>query len=146
MIAKQVAALLCSAVLGVMALPQLLPGEQGPDAVFCDSRWEHIGHELKQYFIDPVGECTEWARQSIRLPFHDCFPDGGCDGSIILTDECTTRQENQQMIPMCQVLLRVSRQYNVGAADLINFAACEWLRLAASFPSYLLPSLLTRLS
>lgn len=68
------------------------------------------------------------------MPFHDCFPDGGCDGSIILTDECTMRIENRQIIPMCDVLGRMAQRYGVGAADLINFAACEW-SLPLTFPN-----------
>lgn len=137
MIPKQVAALLLCSALGAMAIPQ--PGQQpppstdtessssAPDAPICDSKWELIGRELKAHFIDSHGLCTDFARQCIRIPFHDCFPDGGCDGSLILSDECTTRKENRQMIPMCDVLGKIHREYNVGAADLINFAGCECL-------------------
>lgn len=127
MIPKQIAVLLCSA-LGVTATPQRgYPGPypSPPSSPTCDSKWKYIGQDLKGHFIDHQGLCTGFARQCIRLPFHDCFPDGGCDGSIILSDECTTRRENAQIIPMCGVLGKIAQQYNVGAADLINFAACK---------------------
>lgn len=134
MIPKQVAALLCGA-LGAVAIPQSgqqppsSPGGESPslapDAAFCDRKWELIGRELKAHFIDEYGLCTDYARQCIRIPFHDCFPDGGCDGSLILSDECFTRRENEQIIPMCDVLGKIHREYNVGAADLVNFAGCE---------------------
>lgn len=92
----------------------------------CPHVWREIGEELKYWFIDEDGYCSDLAAQAVRLPFHDCFPGGGCDGSIILTDECTTRTENQQLIPVCGVLYKMSLDYSVGAADLINFAACEY--------------------
>lgn len=91
----------------------------------CSKKWYGIGKELKYWFIDEECRCTDLAAQAVRLPFHDCFPGGGCDGSIILTDECTTRAENQQMIPICQILYEISVEWQVGAADLINFAGCE---------------------
>ncbi|CAN8101196.1 unnamed protein product [Discula destructiva] len=89
----------------------------------CSDAWFGIGQELQDWFIDDEGLCTDLAAQAVRLPFHDCFPDGGCDGSIILSDECTTRSENRQMIPICGVLYKISVEWRVGAADLINFAA-----------------------
>lgn len=91
----------------------------------CPDVWSDIGEELKYWFVDDDGLCSDLAAQAVRLPFHDCFPGGGCDGSIILTDECTTRPENTQMIPICGVLYKMTLDYRVGAADLINFAACE---------------------
>lgn len=93
----------------------------------CPDKWRHIAKELKYWFIGEDGRCTSLAAQAVRMPFHDCFPSGGCDGSIILTDECTTRIENEQVIPICGVLYRISVEWEVGAADLINFAACESL-------------------
>ncbi|KAF3764259.1 heme peroxidase [Cryphonectria parasitica EP155] len=97
----------------------------------CEEVWKYIAKELKHYFIDDHGECTQLAAQAVRLPLHDCFPDGGCDGSIILTDECS-RPENWQMLSICGVLYKMYKDYRVGAADLINFAgsiankACPW--------------------
>lgn len=104
-------------------LPSPPDGENGE----CSVVWYSIGQELIKYFITEDGICAPLARQAIRLPFHDCFPDGGCDGSIILTDECTARRDNFQMIPLCGVLYQIFLDYRVGAADLINFAAGERL-------------------
>lgn len=120
------------AVCGLMVAQTLADPQWGPpyDPPYpptpkCSNKWTYIGRELKEHFIDNRGLCTEFARQSIRMPFHDCFPGpGGCDGSIVLTDECTSRQENQQLIPMCGILSKISQAYDVGVADLINFAAC----------------------
>lgn len=99
----------------------------------CPDVWRDIAEELKYWFIDDEGLCSDLAAQAVRLPFHDCFPSGGCDGSIILTNECTTRVENSQMIPICGVLYKMTLDYGVGAADLINFAACEFDRMQTAF-------------
>ncbi|PSR97237.1 heme peroxidase [Coniella lustricola] len=88
-----------------------------------DSVWPGIGEYLREQFTDDHGGCTQLAAQAVRLPFHDCFPDGGCDGSILLTDECTSRAENQQMVPLCRMLYGIHHDSHIGAADLINFAA-----------------------
>lgn len=147
MVPKQLALLLCTA-LGAIAAPSAqsdgaleVPQEPQESALpthplqdqlhyqeegDCDGRWMKIGKLLLSHFVKENGECTESARQCIRLPFHDCFPDGGCDGSILLTDECSSRRENAQLIPMCEVLSTLARQYHVGAADLINFAGCKY--------------------
>lgn len=95
----------------------------------CPGVWRDIAEELKYWFIDDEGLCSDLAAQAVRLPFHDCFPSGGCDGSIILSNECTTRVENSQLVPICGVLYKMTLDYGVGAADLINFAACEFDRI-----------------
>lgn len=102
----------------------------------CPDVWKTIGEELKYWFIDEEGLCSDLAAQAIRLPFHDCFPSGGCDGSIILTNECTTRLENSPLVPICGILYKMTLDYGVGAADLINFAACKLgLKQTAKHPA-----------
>lgn len=92
----------------------------------CPDVWNYIARELKYQFIDKGGYCTNYARQAIRLPFHDCFPGGGCDGSIVLTDECFTRVENERLIPICSKLADITFRYKVSVADLINLAGGEY--------------------
>lgn len=104
----------------------------------CPDVWRIIAEELKYWFIDEEGLCSDLAAQAVRLPFHDCFPSGGCDGSIILTDECTTRVENSQLIPICGVLYKMTLDYGVGAADLINFAGCEFVLIQTAHGQWLI--------
>lgn len=105
---------------GVIAAPE------ARDEAQCPEVWNYIAKELKYEFIDKYGFCTNYARQAIRLPFHDCFPGGGCDGSIVLTDECFTRFENERLIPICSKLADVALRYKVSVADLINLAGGEY--------------------
>lgn len=67
----------------------------------CPSVWAEVATDLNGLFAGTDG-CTDDARAAIRLPFHDCFP-GACDGSIILSDECTARGENSQLTGICSV-------------------------------------------
>lgn len=84
----------------------------------CPSVWSDVAGKLEDIF----GGCNSYARQAIRLPFHDCFA-GACDGSIILSDECTARSENARLVPICGTLGNIANQYQVGVADLIQVAA-----------------------
>lgn len=119
------ALLACSTLVSAIRLRGDPYGHSPDSWPRCPHVWREIGEELKYWFIDNEGLCSDLAAQAVRLPFHDCFPGGGCDGSIILTDECTTRIENAQIIPICGVLYKMYLDFGVGAADLINFAACE---------------------
>lgn len=96
------------------------------DRPVCPEVWNYIAKELKYEFIDKNGFCNNYARQSIRLPFHDCFPQGGCDGSIVLTDECFNRFDNENLIPICAKLRDVANRYKVGVADLVNLAGGKY--------------------
>lgn len=118
--------LACSATVSALRLRQNSDVTTQANWPRCPDVWRTIAEELKYWFIDDEGLCSDLAAQAVRLPFHDCFPSGGCDGSIILTDECTTRVENSQLIPICGVLYKMTLDYGVGAADLINFAAGEF--------------------
>ncbi|KAI5866735.1 putative class II peroxidase [Durotheca rogersii] len=91
-------------------------------AAVCPSVWGDVAEDLKSSFVDGDGKCNDNARGAIRLSFHDCFP-GSCDGSIILTDECTARIENSQLVNICSIVGDKANQFNVGVADLIQFAA-----------------------
>lgn len=108
---------------GVIGAPE---AEAASQSATCPEVWNYIAKELKYHFIDDYGYCTDYARQSIRLPFHDCFPGGGCDGSIVLTEECFNRFDNERLIPICAKLRDVANRYKVGVADLINLAGGEY--------------------
>ncbi|KAI2618733.1 class II peroxidase [Hypoxylon sp. NC1633] len=88
----------------------------------CPAVWTDVATDLKTSFVGSDGTCTDDARAAIRLSFHDCYP-GSCDGSIILASECTDRAENAQMVDICSTLSDKATQFDVGVADLIQFAA-----------------------
>lgn len=88
------------------------------------SVWTDVAADLVSQF-QTDGVCNDVARQAIRLPFHDCFPEA-CDGSIILSDECS-RTENQQMAPVCSSMSGMVTQYNISAADLVALGAGEYM-------------------
>ena len=90
----------------------------------CPAVWTDVAADLKATFVGDDGLCTDDARAAIRLSFHDCFP-GSCDGSVILANECIDRPENTQMIDICGTLDTKATEFDVGTADLIQFAAGE---------------------
>jgi hypothetical protein len=83
----------------------------------CPSVWSDVSKELQTTFAG----CGRDAHGAIRAPFHDCI-NNGCDGSLILTDECS-RAENAGLSDICGKLKGWSTKYNVTAADIIQFAA-----------------------
>lgn len=85
----------------------------------CPAVWNDVASELKGWFLDGEG-CSDDARAAIRLAFHDCFA-GGCDGSIILAKEYT-REENAGLESFSVKLAPLAEQYDVGTADLVQFA------------------------
>ncbi|KAH8668664.1 heme peroxidase [Xylariales sp. PMI_506] len=96
----------------------------------CPSVWTEVAADLKTIFLDQNGHPTDDARAAVRTTFHDCWP-GSCDGSLILANECETRVENQQMVPICGTLRTIAAQYSVGVADLIQLATA--LGVAVSY-------------
>ncbi|KAF1950119.1 heme peroxidase [Byssothecium circinans] len=94
--------------------------------------WASIAADLQSSMMSQ-GTCTNLARQTVRLSFHDCFP-GSCDGSIILANECTTRVENNRMVEICDTLGAAAPSYNVTTADLIQFAAAIGIASCSSGP------------
>lgn len=73
----------------------------------------------------------------LSCPDHTSF-NNGCDGSLILANECSN-SENAGISQLCGNLGNVASQFQVGYADLIQFAA------GRSPMSSLLPSLTKRL-
>ncbi|CAO2653303.1 Nn.00g027140.m01.CDS01 [Neocucurbitaria sp. VM-36] len=83
----------------------------------CPSVWSDIAKELQSDFTG----CGADAHGAIRAPFHDCI-NNGCDGSLILTDECS-HAENAGLSGICSKLKDWATKYDVSAADIIQFAA-----------------------
>jgi hypothetical protein len=83
----------------------------------CPSVWSDIASELQSDFAG----CGRDAHSAIRAPFHDCI-NNGCDGSLILSDECS-RPENAGLSGICTKLADWATKYDVSSADIIQFAA-----------------------
>ncbi|KAF2398264.1 heme peroxidase, partial [Trichodelitschia bisporula] len=86
----------------------------------CPPVWSSISHELTTLFVSG-GQCTDLARGAIRAVFHDCFPQGGCDGSLSLPEELA-RPPNAALIGPVNTLKALANKYGVSVADMIAFA------------------------
>jgi hypothetical protein len=89
----------------------------------CPPVWGQISKDLSRMFISG-GQCNDDARASIRASFHDCFPEGGCDGSLALPEELS-RRENAIMTPTVTKLANLAQKRGVSTADMIAFAGCK---------------------
>ncbi|RYP41914.1 hypothetical protein DL767_000651 [Monosporascus sp. MG133] len=106
---------LCMALVAYLALARA-------QTATCPTVWTEVAGDLVTTFVGTDGACTDDARAAIRLAFHDCFP-GACDGSIILANECIDRRENTQLVNICSKLGEKAASFDVGTADMIQFAA-----------------------
>jgi hypothetical protein len=94
--------------------------------------WKYVADDMAAVFHDAAtGECTELARQAVRLGFHDAGTwsktagGGGADGSIILAMEWL-RAENfglEGIAPVMQGWYDKWHPHGVGMADLVQMAA-----------------------
>lgn len=112
-----------------------VPGSLGTAKCKADTCcvWAHVSLQLTNLFRGQSGRCNKYARAAIRLGFHDAGPwkdgldFGGADGSIILAKEEISRPDNKGLQDIVRVLGDLHRQtfkqYGVGVADLIQFAA-----------------------
>lgn len=82
----------------------------------CPAVWTDVAASFEKQLTS----CGKFAHTLIRLAFHDC--NSGCDGSIILTGECSSTQ-NRGLNDTCNTLRSMRTQFNVGAADIIQFGA-----------------------
>ena len=95
----------------------------------CPQVWTQISGVLTKEFLNTTnGQCNDMARASIRAAFYDCASwnitsKGGCDGSLFLAQEYN-RFENNGLQNISIYLGNLAKQYNVGVADMIQFAAC----------------------
>ena len=87
----------------------------------CPEVWNIISVELTTVFLSN-NTCNADARAAIRAAFHDCFPDGSCNGSIFLAGELS-RFENEGIAPIVWMLGSLADRHQVGVADMIQFAA-----------------------
>ncbi|TID27727.1 hypothetical protein E2P81_ATG00484 [Venturia nashicola] len=94
--------------------------------------WDYVTSDLVAIFKDCDGQCTEAARQSIRLGFHDAGAwslasgFGGADGSMLISGNEKDRVENnglQEIIATLQTMWGKYKGNGVGAADLMQHAA-----------------------
>lgn len=83
-------------------------------------------------FVDSTGQCTQAARASIRLGFHDAGAwsttagFGGADGSMLISPDEINRPENaglQDIVNTGRYLLQKYQPYGIGAADLVQWMA-----------------------
>lgn len=89
----------------------------------CPAIWKTITTDLSAIFVSGL-VCTDDARAAIRAVFHDCFPQGGCDGSLSIASELA-RPENTPMTSYVNKAKALAVKRGVGVADLLMFAGCK---------------------
>ncbi|KAH8603143.1 heme peroxidase [Bisporella sp. PMI_857] len=99
----------------------------------CPAVWTNVVADLRTMFLDTTTkQCNDDARAAIRAAFHDCGTwdksqgaTGGCDGSLILANEASTRAENNGLQDISAKLLNLQKtKYpSVTVADLIQVAS-----------------------
>lgn len=105
--------------------------------------WSFISTTMTAYFTGlisanglPTMNCNDAARAAIRLAFHDAGTwsstlasqgkdYGGADGSIVLAPSEIIRTDNNGLAAIAKQMLAWQKQYGVGMADLIQFAAAH---------------------
>lgn len=87
-----------------------------------------VSAELTSLFKEANGNCNDLARAAVRLGFHDAgswsqsSTHGGADGSLIMNFGEENRPENNGLQNIRNVLRTVQAKYNVGYADLVQYA------------------------
>ncbi|KAF3042552.1 hypothetical protein E8E11_006064 [Didymella keratinophila] len=93
--------------------------------------WKWISYEMTAKFNGTSGRCNKFARQAVRLGFHDAgvwsntSSYGGADGSILLSDEISRADNNglSAIAAQMQTWYKKYSPYGVGMADLIQMGA-----------------------
>jgi hypothetical protein len=130
--------MLLNALLAVAALAASAQAFEIPtffqrrQAAACPQVWYDISGELNGIFLSD-GQCNDAARAAIRGVFHDCFPQGGCDGSLAIADEIA-RPANTPMATTVNALKVLAAKYNVGVADMLMFAGSHAVATCPSGP------------
>jgi len=98
-----------------------------PQGGNCPAVWQTIGQDLVPMMLD-TNMCNDFARGAIRAAFHDCGTwdkaqgdTGGCDGSLFLAQEYTN-EENRGLADTVPRIGALAQKYNVGVADMFQFA------------------------
>ncbi len=87
-----------------------------------------VSAELTKLFLEPDGQCNDNARGAVRFAFHDAAAwdktqdHGGADGSLMMDFGEIDRAENNGLQNIRNVLRGVQSKYNVGYADLAQYA------------------------
>ncbi|KAH6637701.1 ligninase LG6 precursor [Boeremia exigua] len=90
--------------------------------------WYDVSKELTSLFLQADGQCNDNARAAVRFGFHDAgswdknAPNGGADGSLLMNFGEEGRPENNGLQTIRGVLQNVQKKYNVGYADLVQYA------------------------
>ncbi|KAF2824165.1 heme peroxidase [Ophiobolus disseminans] len=93
--------------------------------------WKWLSYEMTAKFNGTSGRCTKFARQAVRLGFHDAgvwsktSGYGGADGSILLSNEMTRTDNNglQNIADQTKNWYNKYNQYGMSMADIIQFGA-----------------------
>jgi len=111
----------------------------GPRAA-CPAVWTKVAAELKPLFKGSDGLCTDNARAAIRAAFHDCgswqpgVPNTGCTGSLFLAPVERTLLPNKGLATIIPILGALAQKYNVGVADMFQFAGASAVHLCPLGP------------
>jgi catalase (peroxidase I) len=93
--------------------------------------WKWLAYEMTAKFNGTSGRCSKFARQAVRLGFHDAgvwsksSGYGGADGSILLSDEMS-RSDNNGLAAIADQTKKWYNKYNqygMSMADIIQFGA-----------------------
>ncbi|KAK3303647.1 heme peroxidase [Chaetomium strumarium] len=109
------------------------PGQLGSSKCRNDTCcvWKYVADTMASAFKDSSGQCTELARQAIRMGFHDAGTwsksegGGGANGAIVLAGDWT-RSENrglEDIAVQMSVWYAQYHPYGAGMADLVQMGA-----------------------
>ncbi|KAF2850571.1 class II peroxidase [Plenodomus tracheiphilus IPT5] len=108
-------------------------GNIGSAACKADAccHWKWLAYEMTAKFNGTSGRCNKFARQAVRLGFHDAgvwsknSGYGGADGSILLSNEMSRVDNNglQTIADQTNKWYTKYNQYGMSMADIIQFGA-----------------------
>lgn len=110
------------------------PGPKGSPECKADKCcvWKFIADDMASQMVGNAGRCNSVARGAVRLGFHDAASwsktsgGTGADGSLILANECKTRDDNKGLEEICDTMegwFNKYKKYGVTMADMIQFGA-----------------------